>query len=49
MSATILLVNDLHCENKLEECTLYRLEKGMASHSSILAWRTLRTEEPGRL
>ena len=49
MSATILLVNDLHCENKLEECTLYRLEKGMASHSSILAWRTLLTEEPGRL
>ena len=25
------------------------LEKGMATHSSILAWRTLCTEEPGRL
>ena len=25
------------------------LEKGMATHSSILAWRTPRTEEPGRL
>jgi len=25
------------------------LEKGMATHSSILAWRILRTEEPGRL
>ena len=25
------------------------LEKGMAIHSSILAWRTLHTEEPGRL
>ena len=25
------------------------LEKGMANHSSILAWRTLWTEEPGRL
>ena len=25
------------------------LEKGMASHSSILAWRILWTEEPGRL
>jgi len=25
------------------------LEKGMASHSSILAWRTPWTEEPGRL
>ena len=24
------------------------LEKGMASHSSILAWRIPRTEEPGR-
>ena len=25
------------------------LEKGMASHSSILAWRILQTEEPGGL
>ena len=25
------------------------LEEGMASHSSILAWRILWTEEPGRL
>ena len=25
------------------------LEKGMATHSSILAWRMLWTEEPGRL
>ena len=25
------------------------LEKEMATHSSILAWRLLRTEEPGRL
>ena len=25
------------------------LEKGMDSHSSILAWRILWTEEPGRL
>ena len=24
-------------------------EKGMAAHSSILAWRIPRTEEPGRL
>ena len=24
-------------------------EKGMATHSSILAWRILRTEEPGGL
>ena len=25
------------------------LKKGMATHSSILAWRIPRTEEPGRL
>jgi len=25
------------------------LEKGMATHSRILAWRISRTEEPGRL
>ena len=25
------------------------LEKGLAAHSSILAWRIPRTEEPGRL
>ena len=25
------------------------LEKGMATHSSILAWRIPRTEEPGKL
>ena len=25
------------------------LEKGMATHSSILAWRIPQTEEPGRL
>ena len=25
------------------------LEKGMAAHSSILAWRTLWTEEPGEI
>ena len=28
---------------------LCRLEKGMATHSSILAWKIPRTEEPGRL
>ena len=26
-----------------------RIEKGMATHSSILAWRIPQTEEPGRL
>ena len=27
----------------------YPLEEGMATHSSILAWRIAWTEEPGRL
>ena len=27
----------------------YLLEKGMATHSSILAWRILWTEKPGKL
>ena len=27
----------------------YSLEKGMATHSSILAWRIPWTEEPGEL
>ena len=25
------------------------MEKGMATHSNVLAWRTLWTDEPGRL
>ena len=28
---------------------LHALEKEMATHSSVLAWRIPRTEEPGRL
>ena len=28
---------------------MHRSEKAMASHSSILAWKIPRTEEPGRL
>ena len=35
-------VRSLGQEDSLEE-------EGMATHSSILAWRVLRTEEPGRL
>ena len=31
------------------ESVLFSLEKGMATHSSILAWRIPWTEEPGRL
>ena len=34
-------VRSLGCEDPLE--------KGMVTHSSILAWRTARTEEPGGL
>ena len=34
-------VRSLACEDPLE--------KGMATHSSILVWRSLWTEEPGRL
>ena len=34
-------VRSLGCEDSLE--------KRMATHSSILAWRVARTEEPGRL
>ena len=30
-------------------CQEYLLEKGMSTHSSILAWRIPWTEEPGRL
>ena len=40
---------------KKEECLLFysdiivSLEKEMATHSSVLAWRTPWTEKPGRL
>ena len=39
--------NELH----LEKCKslLFALEKAMAPHSSILAWKLSWTEEPGRL
>ena len=36
-----VLVQSLGCEDALEE--------GMATHSSVLAWRILWTEEPGGL
>ena len=40
-------------QTRLSYCTLtfhfHALEKAMATHSSILAWRIPRTEEPGRL
>ena len=33
----------------MQETQVGSLEKGMATHSSILAWRILQTEEPGGL
>ena len=36
----------MHC---FTYCYYIHLEKGMATHSSILAWRIPRIEEPGRL
>ena len=32
---------------EMQETRVQSLEKGMATHSSILAWRIPRTEEPG--
>jgi len=44
----------MHCILKIEVQLIYRslgwedpLEEGMATHSSILAWRIPRTEDPG--
>ena len=34
---------------QLKHLSMHALEKEMATHSSILAWRILETEEPGRL
>ena len=34
-----------HCE----AATLQQMQKGMAAHSSVLAWRIPWTEEPGGL
>ena len=45
-------VKDLPAVRETQVCSLGRedpLEKGMAKHSSILAWRILWTEEPGGL
>ena len=33
----------------MAKASKYKGEKGMATHSSILAWKTPWTEEPGRL
>ena len=45
-------VKNLTAMQETQVRSLYRedpLEKGMATHSSILAWRIPRTEEPGGL
>ena len=36
-------------QNRSNLARMYALEKGMATHSSILAWRISGTEEPGKL
>ena len=46
------MVNNLPAMQSTWVCSLGRedlLEKGMANHSSILAWRNPWTEEPGEL
>ena len=34
---------------EMYQCLMSEMEKGMATHSSILAWRIPWTEGPGRL
>ena len=43
-------IKTLQCRRPgFNPCQEDSLEKGMASHSSILAWRIPRTEKPGGL
>ena len=46
MVKTVLAMQETHVRSLVREDPL---EKGMATHSSILAWRIPRTEEPGGL
>ena len=51
-SLVVQTVNNLPAMQETWVCSLGRedpLEKGIATHFSILAWRTPWTEEPGRL
>ena len=50
-SQVVLVVKKLPPMQKTQETQVwdYPLEKGMANHSSILAWRIPWTEEPGGL
>ena len=46
------MVKNLPAKQETWVCTLGQegpLEKGLAAHSSIFAWRIIMTEEPGRL
>jgi len=46
------MVKNLPAMQETQDPSLGRedpLEKGMATHSSLLAWRILWTEKPGRL
>jgi len=46
------MIKNLSAEQEMWVCSLSRedpLEKGMATHSSVLAWRIPWTEEPGGL
>ena len=52
VSQVVLVVNNLPTMQETQVQSLGQedsLEKGMATHSSILAWRIPWTEEPGRL
>ena len=51
-SLVIQMVKNLPARQETQVLTLgqeHSLEKGMATHSSILSWRIPRTEEPGGL
>ena len=40
---------DGDCSHEIKRHLLLEMEKAMAAHSSVLAWRIPGTEEPGRL
>ena len=51
-SLVVQMVKNLPAMREIQVQSLNQedpLEEGMATHSSILAWRTPRTEEPGGL
>ena len=40
---------DGDCSHEIKRCLLLEMEKAMAAHSSVLAWKIPWTEEPGGL